>query len=129
MEVQTRSEENGIFLYSDVKSAYKAWENDKTILKISWQTDKNVRLRFIPKTKNDKWNPKSEEKLREMSEEYKNSNPEQLFWVDQKMLPDNYDEISSLRNTLSKEEYECLWLSSCICEIVTDEEFKRKYVK
>lgn len=48
LEVQTRSEENGIQVFNSISDAFKATEVDWTIWKISWtDSETGERIRFI----------------------------------------------------------------------------------
>ncbi len=130
MEVQTRSDSNGkysgLHFFDTVNASYNAWQEDKNIWKLSWE-DAGGHHRFRPKLKGDDWNPKSEEKLNELSTLYKFALPDELFWIDQLLLPDNYDELFKLKAELSKEEYDNLYMVNCIKTVLSDQEFRLKY--
>lgn len=121
MAVQIRSETTGLGFVSDVKSAYNAWKKDSNIWKISWDG-----YRFRPKTKEDRWDPKTEERLAELCPQYRDAKMEEIFWVDQKILP--HPDVLRSRNTMSEEEFDQLFAISCISEILPDEEFRKKFI-
>jgi sugar phosphate permease len=47
MEIQTRSEENGLRFYGTWEAAFKAAKSDKTIWKISWADTNGGSIRMV----------------------------------------------------------------------------------
>lgn len=129
MEIQTRSDSPGKFrglhLFSTVKEAYEAYCMDNNIWKISWE-ENGQSHRFRPKTKSQKWNHHSENKLCQLSQEYKEANENDFFWIDQPMtiICRKFMENTA---AYSDEELENIILSESIKEVLTKEEFIKKY--
>jgi hypothetical protein len=110
MEFQTRSESTGLRFFTSLEEAWKHYESDPTVWKISFDSE-----RWVTKTINEKWNPVSEEKLQRLSIEYREcKDSTQLFWVLQDMMPSFEN-----RNLPCNER-----MASCIQNIVTHEGMK-----
>lgn len=128
MEVQTRSDSHrgkhpGCNYFSSVKEAYEAWKTDKNIWKISFD-DKEGEHRYRPKLRSSLFNLKSEERMCQLSQTYKNATPSALFWVDQLVMPvGEWD----MRKVKTDPEYGNLYMAACIKNVLSDEEFKQKY--
>lgn len=128
IEVQTRSESGRLNFFSSVTEAYQAWEKDPTIWKISFSGH-----RFRPKTKKELWSLLSEDKMRRMSEKYAKALENELFWINQSLMPeDKYFQIytklkSEAKNQDEIDEAEDFYMSKCIKEVLSDEEFRNKY--
>ena len=120
--------------FSSVKEAYETWRKTPSIWKISWG-ENGKDFRFRVKTKKDSWSFKTEEKLCTLSEEYRgsktsNSKPGQIFFVHQSVLPPNQDELARARfkeKSISEEEYALAQSLGCIQEVLTEEQFVKKY--
>jgi hypothetical protein len=123
MEVQTRNGMGEMLYFPTVRRAYSAWIKDNTIWKISWEN-----YRFRPKTKNDVWSKPSEQKLYTLSLIYSNATENQLFWVNQSLIPHNIKDLYKRKEFLSEIEFDDLFLSECITEIISDEEFQKRYL-
>ena len=82
MEVQLCSCD-GYEFFETVSEAYHK-TNTKYIDKISF-TDAEGMHRFIPKQKKDLWNPKSEAKMKQLSDAYRVASLDEIFWIDQPM--------------------------------------------
>jgi hypothetical protein len=122
LDVQARSSSQ-ITHYESVKDAYNAWIRDSTIWKISWKNH-----RFRPKLKNDTWHDLSEQKLCELSLAYATASENQLFWVDQAVIPPNIDDLFNRKKSMSDAEYDDLYMKECIIEVITDNEFQKRYI-
>lgn len=148
MEVQTRC--NGsLDFYDSVEKAYNATKNRKSLEKISFDDSEGMH-RYRPKLKKELWNPKSEAKMIEMSEVYRNAQPNELFWVDQPMdkfcdlisekttqnillklvkdgfpVPDHLKNYEHLINAKLIDEDDCY--AGSIKNVLTIEEFEKKY--
>lgn len=83
MEVQTRCD-GALNFYDSVAKAYNACKNNKFLDKISFD-DIEGNHRYRPKLKKGLWDPKSEQRMNQLSEAYRNAQPDDLFWIDQPM--------------------------------------------
>jgi hypothetical protein len=84
MEVQVLYD-GCLYFYDSVSYAYnKHYDAGRSFEKMSFH-DSEGSHRFRLKTKGDRWNPKSEQKMNTTSKEYQNAQPKDLFWVDQPM--------------------------------------------
>ena len=80
-DFQTYSDVNGVTFYNSFIEAFNAYQNDKTIWKISFDFQGREMI-WRPKTKNDIW--KNEDCLMNLSEEYAaEQNPRKVFWIRQ----------------------------------------------
>jgi hypothetical protein len=119
-EFQTRDEDGTLNFYESLEEAIKAYDNDKTIYKISYSTDNGKNYRWVIKEPNDMW--EDEDKLNEISESYRNKKEDDIFWVNQVMpigseIPQDYyinydhEKISqfmyrtAIRNVVSDKEF------------------------
>ena len=84
--IQTRNEVGELCFFDSVKNAYKAWQDDNTIWKISWSYF-GVRFRFVVKMKTDVWSVEGEAKLCKLSESYRNG-VDDVFFVNQTISGD-----------------------------------------
>lgn len=123
--VQTRSKMNGIEQHENMKEAYERWLSDRYIWKISFDED-DINRRFRTKTKKDVWNPYSEEKISELCPQYTTANVDQIFWIDQAMFPDDYDDWDILKKRKDV-DYENRFYAACIRLAFTDEQFRIFY--
>lgn len=83
MEVQTRCD-GALDFYDSVAKAYRTHKNNDSLEKISFD-DIEGNHRYRPKLKKELWNPKSEQRINQLSETYRNAHSDDLFWVDQPM--------------------------------------------
>lgn len=128
---QTRSYTKGIKDHKTLQIAYHEWENDSDLWKISWGFGEVNRYRFRPKKKDNLWDSYSEKRMCSLSDKYKNGSSSQLFWINQLLCPPGYFELSSkyYDNKISKKEYNEKIDDISIVEVLTDDEFKNKYIK
>jgi len=128
MEVQTRSDSHtglysGSNYFLSVKEAYKAHKMDKNISKLTFD-DKEGNHRYKLKLKKSLYNQKSEERLYQLSNTYKNAKSTDLFWVDQSVMADGEWDYRKIQQD---EEYSNLHMAACIKNVFSDEEFRNKY--
>ena len=131
MDVKTRSDYHkslfaGCHRFSTVAEAYSAWQQDPHIWKLSW-TDAEGTYRYRPKMRHEKWAPLSEKILEGMSPVYQQAPDDELFWVDQKICPDDIEHYISFRRKMPEEEWDDLYMSNCIAGVLSDSEFRKKY--
>ena len=135
LNIQTRSS-NGEFRYfATIKSAHKySLYDDESVWKISWSIswskDKNGRridYRFRKKYKDDKWLDSSEDKLNQMNEIYRNCSDKTLFWVNQKIV--DFDLLEQRKDFKIEEDWDMYYMPQLIIELLSDEEFRTKYIK
>ena len=90
-EVQVRYSGGALKFFSSIKEAYDfSKRNIHVVDKISWSTDyMSDEIRIRPKFKTDVWMPSSEEKITILNPAYQNAQPNELFWVHQKVFLPN----------------------------------------
>jgi len=106
IEIQTRSEKNGMEFYSNLGTAISAYESDKTIWKISCHCDDDdFEHRWVTKFKSDRW--VSEEKINSICEDHNKAQPNDLFWIDQLVyIEDQYRKEKELKEELTRQGFE-----------------------
>jgi hypothetical protein len=124
MEVQTRSEKNGLGWFTSVAAAREAYLQDRSIWKISFAIgDTDLRYRPMRVADLESWSMASQKKalaLCPLLEVLRQNRSQRLLWVQQDVLSKVYD----LRQ-VDEETY----LTSCLTQILTDEEFVATYCK
>jgi len=131
-EYQTRSDGNGrysgLHYFPSLDQAYAAWQEDPSIWKISWDIN-GEHYRFRPKFKKDQWNQLSEVKLVVLSDEYRDSSNESLFWIRQSVEVPHFNRLNQLKQdyNLAETEFENLCLAEMILEVVPDNQFINKH--
>jgi hypothetical protein len=100
----------------------EAWECSlrEQIERISFDCNGN-RERWIPKT--ETWGGLAEQKMDLLNLFYKRNKDRQIFWVYQKTLPDNWEELRLLPESERLEK----WAVSAITNVLTQAEFLRRY--
>lgn len=130
MYVQTHSYKTGPYsgcnYYKTVAEAYHARQVDSNIWKLSWE-DHEGSYRYCPKYKKKPWYPLSEKILCGMSLAYHDASEDELFWVNQAIIPPNIDKFICRKKTMSDEEWDQLYMANCIVSILSDAEFREKY--
>lgn len=81
MSFQTRNEIGLLKFYKTLEKAIKQYDKDNSIWKISYSVESGKKYRWRPKFKNELWD--NEDRLNELSNEYKNANENELFWINQ----------------------------------------------
>ena len=121
MQVQTRSEKNGIKYHNSLKDAYNAWVKDRTIWKISFEG-----MKYRPITKGEKGSKEFEDKLCSLSESYKNEkNPHVYYWMKQSVLLDDALLQKLVKNPdYTAEQFSNLYDIHTIQSLMTYEEFQ-----
>lgn len=122
---ETRSEKNGIYYYESLLSAIGAWDNDPTIFKISYDFQ-GKDYRWRKKLKGENWKS-SEKRLCKLSKEYNDAKKEEVFYVNQSLLPDNSEQLHCDRKNrkITEKEFSYLWYESCIIQVLSDKEFRK----
>lgn len=134
VEVQTTSHMNGLKYFDSVKNAYDHRIIDPSVYKISW-TDGDIDHRFRTKYSEDVWSMESEKRMEDLSTDYKNKSPGQLFFIDQRIdifdkLISEFDKRQADKAEPMTDEYEkgidnaCIM---CITEVLTETPFFEKY--
>jgi|SRR5271165_1149863 len=122
---QTRSDDHsGLRYFKTFQDAYAAFVKDPTIWKISFADQ-----RWVTKRAFEEWSTVSEKKLKEMYKPYADGKST-LYWVHQLVMPPNYetfwkDKLPLDRNSALEDQY----YSEMIVEILTDEEFQKRFSK
>ncbi len=125
MEFQTRDEIGDIRRFATFSEAYAHFaQSHPAVWKISWD-DEN---RWRAKPRYERWLGDSEKRLQELSTDYANTpdNSSEIFWVQQKILPDNYEEIMA-RQDLSPGSKQMMTRLASIKAVLTDAEFVEKF--
>lgn len=132
--VQSRSIDHNIKNHESIKHAYDAWLKDKKIYIILFkEVNSHKYRRFRPKFKANLWSNLCEKKLISLSKKYEVADDNELFWIDQYMMPEEkYVAIYYQLKKRAKTEQELLqatdfYMSKCIKQVLTHEEFKQSY--
>lgn len=126
IEYQTRSDNyTGTLLFKTFDDAYAAYQRDPTIWKISFGD-----YRWVKKLNFERWSDISEKKLRRMSKDYLEDKSE-IYWVHQTIQPDNYNiQWKNRMNLVEQDEWVGdQYYADCIKEILTDNEFRKKFTE
>ena len=116
---KTRSEINGVKNFDNFIDAYREIKKDASVWQISFKDNEIWKI----KTKNDRWSAKVEEKLCELSKDYKNARSSDVFWVNK--LIQVADFVQIWRDfTLSPVEREEILTLSSVIGIMSDDNFK-----
>jgi hypothetical protein len=131
-EFQTRSDDpygkwSGLNFFSSFDTAYKASQEDASIWKISYAHNEKD-YRWVRKHKSFSW-PNSEKRLCEMSQAYNEAKPNDVFWVNQCILHENYDVLYERRKEehWTEEQWDAFYLPLCIRDVLTDSEFEKLF--
>jgi hypothetical protein len=128
MEVQLVTNDDEYIYLDSIREAFGLYQ-PKNVKKISWCKD-STKFRFRPKTKANRheWCKASEDKLCELSESYKNETDEGVwFWVNQSVCSPNLKELFDLHGLDLLDSKEDILMASCILDVLTEDEFKRKF--
>ncbi len=128
MEVQLVTNDDEYIYLNCISEAFNLCQPDD-VKKISWSEEKTD-FRFRPKNKSKQyeWCKASEDKLCELSEAYKNERDEGVwFWVNQAVMSPNFKELFNLYGEDLLDSKEDILMASCVLDVFTNDEFKRKY--
>lgn len=125
MEFQTRNDADDIRIFTKFNDAYNASLEDKTIWKITITIEGEI-FRWVKKLPGDVWGINQENRLKFLSNKYLHDGDNMVFWIHQKLIPDNYDETME-REDITDDEKALLNLVNCLVEVLTDKEFIERY--
>lgn len=124
MEYQTRNEMGELRFFATFQRAFEAYRADRTIFKISWHQN-----RWTLKTKAEAWVPYLENKLEKISEKYaQEKERDKAYWVHQSIRPTRMPRSYYTDTSVPDEEQQKAWDLDCIQEILSEEEFTRRFI-
>lgn len=121
---QTRSDNiPSLRNFKTFDEAYAAFKQDNSIYRISFDGQN-----WIPKYMSDEeWYKQPEQKLRKLSKSYAEEKSD-LYWIHQTSIPHNYyRQWISRTHLINNPMFEGQFQSDCIVEVLSDEEFKKKF--
>jgi hypothetical protein len=120
-EIQIKTERGELIFFNSLKEAFVKGSNMVNLEKISFDFE-GMEYRIRPKLKSNKWNSLSEERLNEMSQEYKDEplKSTKIFWINQLVIPLDYDEKINYYKHHDDE-----MMCSCITHIFNEIQFKK----
>lgn len=128
---QTRSESDHILYFTLFEDAFKASQLDPSIYKISLCGPNPQR--WVKKRDYELWSDISEKKMCRISKNYLNSQmglqKTYIYWVHQTILPYNYERQWKHRmHLVTNDEWTGdQYYADCIKEVLTEEQFKKRF--